>query len=100
MKQIDYIKAILCLAEKNPDFEIHFCVGSDEICDNTAWTAHVITSVKAGWWYEDGEQIFTDLDEIAEHLNDRAELEDEKEYDIADAMKVSKMAIIVKTNAG
>lgn len=67
--QEEALKLILKLKEENPEFEIHFCIDSDQLLEY-GWTAHKISKVEVCPWFEDGERIYTEEEEIIEHFED------------------------------
>ena len=63
--QREWLKKALELSQEHPDLEIHFCVSEDEILDEITWTAHNISNVEIGYWYQDDEGVYTtDLSDI------------------------------------
>jgi hypothetical protein len=63
--QKELIKKLAKLIEKNPDLEIKVCVDNHTLCDEWyAWTEQRIIDVKIELWFNTGDRILTDEDEI------------------------------------
>ncbi len=98
MTQLEFLKQAVDLAEKNPDHEIHFCVNSEEVLED-GWTGHKIKKVELGyWWFDGGERIYVDLEEIAEEMSDIEEKDISEEE--AEQNPDVKKAILIYTDAG
>ena len=101
--QLEFLKEIISLKEQHPDYEIHFCVSSDEILDDCHWTAHKIREIKICPWFVDDERIFTDEDEIRDYFEDiycDDDISDEElEKKVDEECKKIEMAICVFTYA-
>lgn len=93
MKQIDFLKQAIQLAEDNPMAEIHFCVSNELTEDEYGWTDHSIYKVVLGWWYEDCERILTDPEEVQELLSDWWDRDVSEE----EALEEMKPAILIYT---
>lgn len=96
--QLDWLKEAVRLAEEHPEMKIHFAVDSEEILDDSQWTAHFISGVEISWWWQSasGETILTDLERIADEISDR----DDRDLSLDEAEKEASRVIIIYTNAG
>lgn len=94
--QLEYFKEVIRLSEENPTAEIKILATSDMLLEGFAWTAHKIASVSMGYWYKSKQgTIQTDLDDII----DTVEVEEDKEINKEDALKLATLAILVETEA-
>ena len=83
--QREKIKELVKLMEANPDMEIYLCVDSEEILEDYRWTAHKIGKIEICPWYESGDRIITDEDEIYDEVCDNL-------FDTEHVADVDKMA--------
>lgn len=102
--QEDFVKEILELKTKNPEMEIKFCVDSEDVLES-GWTYHEIYNVEICPWFNDGEEILTDENEIREHFDSEitdVRLSDEEVKKLIDEKyeKEVKDVICVFTEAG
>jgi hypothetical protein len=103
--QEQFLQEALEFKKQNPEMDIHICVDSDEILEDSTWTAHRIGKVEISPWFEDGDQIIMDEDQIKEHLEDflcdeyKNDAELEKAVDEKYKAEVKK-AICIYTYAG
>ena len=110
--QEEFLQEILALKAERPELDIHFCVDNEEINPDYSWTAHQITRIEVSPWFDEGEEILTDTEEIMESLENQvfsgktreeAEAISGEEADaIVNEMYDAqvKQAICVFTNAG
>lgn len=102
--QEQFLQEALELKKQNPEMDIHFFVDSEQVLES-GFTAHKIEKVEISPWFEDGDQIILDEDQIKEHLE--CFLYDEYENDVELAKAVDrkydaevKKAICIYTYAG
>jgi hypothetical protein len=103
--QEQFLQEALELKKQNPEMDIHICVDSDEILEDSTWTAHRIGKVEISPWFEDGDQIITDEDQIKEHFEDLFYEDYENKVELAKAVDRKydtevKKAICIYTYAG
>jgi len=101
--QREKIKELVELMGANPDMEIHLCVDSEEILENCKWTAHKIGKIEICPWYEDGDRIITNEDEIYEIVYDNLfdiEHEEDAHRMAQEVVDNCKQVICVYTFAG
>lgn len=103
--QIEFLKKAIKLKNENPEMDIHFCACSDELLNDFAWTAHLISKIEINPWLQDDERIYIDEDEIKEYYKDlHADdniTDDELNILIDNLYKENvKDAICIYTNAG
>lgn len=68
MKQEQYLEEVLNLKKEHPEYNIHFCIDSDELVDN-GWTAHKVRKVEVSpWWFDGGERIGIDEEAIKDTM--------------------------------
>jgi len=104
MTQEEFLERALLLKKENPELEIRFCVNSEEVLEY-GWTAHKISNVEiCPWWFDGGERIYTDEDEIRDEMADLlcAEKSDSDIIEAVDKMysEQVKQGICVFTYAG
>ena len=102
--QVEFLEEILKLKKENPDFEIHFCVASEEVVEFEKWTQHEITRVEILPWLENGEKIFINEKDIRDFFVGESDFDcwskEELDKVVTDRYDAAvKMAICVFTNA-
>ena len=93
MKQIEFIKEIAELKERNQNHKIHFQTDTDGIDCDYGWAVGHIVSIKIGKWISTDSQTFDDYDQYFEHCWGYLEMEEEEARKEADKMED---AIIVR----
>jgi hypothetical protein len=99
MTQRDFLRRALELAEEHPEAVIHVLVANDQLLDDGmyCWTAHTITRVELGWWWFDGgEQFYTEAAEVQEILEEWWE----RDVTLEEAYGQMIRAVLIYTNAG
>lgn len=101
--QEEFLEEILSLKKENPDYEIQFCIDSEQMLE-FGWTAHKIGKVEVSPWWVSGETIYTDEEEILEQIEEKLYMEYPEE-ELNNAVKKLyneevKTAICVYTFAG
>ena len=102
--QIEFIHEVAALHAANPEYEIHFCVDSDEsVLDDSSWVAHKITKVEVRPWLIVDEKLIDDAELIWDHFEnefwDEASGQELKNL-IENAVADVPLAICIYTNAG
>lgn len=92
-QQLNFIKEIAELKERNPNHEIHFKTDVDGIDFDYGWAPGLIVSVKLGRWKETDSQTFDDWDSYFEHCYEYLEMSESASRVAANKMK---KAIIVR----
>lgn len=87
MTQEQLLKQVLKLKEENPEMEIHFLVSCDDTDPDFCWVAHKISCVEISPWFSNGEHIYTDTEDIIDHLMEGEEFEN---LDDDEAEKLAK----------
>lgn len=70
MEQIEFIQKIIDLKKQNPDMDIRFCIDSGDVLDIHRWSYHKIYHVEIRPWYQTGEVIWTNEDDIRTAIAD------------------------------
>lgn len=104
--QEDLLNEILKMKYLNPELDIKFCVGSEQVYES-GWTYHEISRVEICPWYQEEEMIFTDKGGIIQRFIELIECEifddDVTDYEInqiaEERYKSVKQAICVFTSA-
>lgn len=67
MTQLEYLEKAVQLKKENPSMEIKILACRDEIEGEYPWTAHGIRSVSVECWYDTGDEILIDIEDIMEY---------------------------------
>lgn len=102
--QVEFLEEILRLKKENPDFEIHFCVASEEVAEFSKWTNHKITHVSVLPWLQNDEKILISEKDIRDFFVGETDLEYWSKEDLSKFVSdryaaAVKLAICVFTNA-
>ena len=66
--QRELLADLMELATANPDLPIRVCASSDELLAEFGWTVMEISRVEINPWYDRGETVLTDEDEIKDDI--------------------------------
>ena len=102
--QVEFLEEILRLKKENPDFDIHFCVASEEVVEFDKWTKHQITRVEVLPWLQNDEKILLAEKDIRDFFVGEADFgywtKEEMDKFVGDRYaEAVKLAICVFTNA-
>lgn len=85
------------LHQENPQAPIRTLVRSDETVEDSAFTEHRIHKVELCFWAVYDSRIYTDEDELLDHLQDYEELSEDDAGDII--LKTAEQAVVIWTGA-
>ena len=88
--QEQFLQEALELKKQNPEMDIHFCVDSDDVLEEYSWTAHRIGKIEISPWFEDGDMILMDEDQIKEHLEELLSVEYENQDKYENHVELAK----------
>lgn len=97
MTQREHIKKLAELIDEYPDHSIFHAVDTEVLNDQFGWMMHEIGRIEVGgWWFDGGEHIYTDPDNVADKLSEILG------RDVSEEEAAEKMtpAIIVYTHPG